>query len=181
MLAGHAESPGPPVHPGRTGIDGIRGIELVIEEENLGVRVTRRSEASWQGTVPDGGGRIGLGSGAFEGPFSLKARVESVERATNPEELVAAAEAGCFTMSLANLLSEAGHPPDDLSTTAEVTLEQLDTGFSITRIRLNTVGRVQGVDAEQFSRLAEEAKATCPVSRALAGTQITLEATLEGG
>ena len=74
MLAGHAESPGPPVHPGRTGIDGIRGIELVIEEENLGVRVTRRSEASWQGTVPDGGGRIGLGSGAFEGPFSLKAR-----------------------------------------------------------------------------------------------------------
>ena len=66
MLAGHAESPGPPVHPGRTGIDGIRGIELVTEEENLGVRVTRRSEASWQGTVPDGGGRIGLGSGAFE-------------------------------------------------------------------------------------------------------------------
>ena len=120
----------------------------------MGVRVTRRSEASWQGTVPDGGGRIGLGSGAFEGPFSLKARVESVERATNP---------------------------DDLRTTAEVTLEQLDTGFSITRIRLNTVGRVQGVDAEQFSKLAEEAKATCPVSRALAGTQITLEATLEGG
>ena len=181
MLAGHAESPGPPVHPVRTGIDGIRGIELVSEEENLGVRVTRRSEASWQGTVPDGGGRIGLGSGAFEGPFSLKARVESVERATNPEELIAAAEAGCFTMSLANLLSEAGHPPDDLSTTAEVTLEQLDTGFSITRIRLSTVGRVQGVGGEQFSKFAEEAKATCPVSRALTGTEITLEATLDGG
>ena len=148
----------------------------------MGVRVTRRSEASWQGTVPDGGGRIGLGSGAFEGPFTLKARVDSVERATNPEELIAAAEAGCFTMSLASMLSEAGHPPDDLRTTAEVTLEQLDTGgFSSTRIRLHTVGRVQGVDAQQFSKLAEEAKATCPVSRALAGTDITLEATLEGG
>ena len=148
----------------------------------MGVRVTRKSEASWQGTVPDGGGRIGLGSGAFEGPFTLKARVDSVERATNPEELIAAAEAGCFTMSLASMLSEAGHPPDDLRTTAEVTLEQLDTGgFSITRIRLHTVGRVEGVDAQQFSKLAEEAKATCPVSRALAGTDITLEATLEGG
>jgi osmotically inducible protein OsmC len=155
----------------------IRG----TRRRNVSVRVTRRSEASWQGTVPDGGGRIALGSGSFEGPFTLKARVESVERATNPEELIAAAEAGCFTMSLANVLSEAGHPPDDLRTTAEVTLEQLDTGFSITRVRLHTVGEVQGVDAEQFSKLAEEAKATCPVSRALAGTEITLEATLAGG
>jgi osmotically inducible protein OsmC len=147
----------------------------------VGVRVTRRSEASWQGTVPDGGGRLALGSGAFEGPFTLKARVESVERATNPEELIAAAEAGCFTMSLANTLTEAGHPPDDLRTTAEVTLEQLDTGFSITRIRVSTVGEVPGVDANEFSKLAEEAKATCPVSRALAGTPIELEATLAGG
>jgi lipoyl-dependent peroxiredoxin len=147
----------------------------------VGVRVTRRSEASWQGTVPEGGGRLALGSGAFEGPFTLKARVESVEHATNPEELIAAAEAGCFTMSLANLLSEAGHPPDDLRTTAEVTLEQLDTGFSITRIRLSIVGEVSGIDADEFSKLAEEAKATCPVSRALAGTTIELEATLAGG
>ena len=147
----------------------------------MGVRVTRRSEASWQGTVPDGGGRIALGSGAFEGPFTLKARVESVERATNPEELIGAAEAGCFTMSLASMLSEAGHPPDDLRTTAEVTLEQGDGGFTITRIRLKTIGRVQGVDSEQFSKLAEEAKATCPVSRALAGTDISVEATLEAG
>jgi osmotically inducible protein OsmC len=151
------------------------------QEENVSVRVRRRSEASWQGTVPEGGGRIALGSGAFEGPFTLKARVEDVERATNPEELIAAAEAGCFTMSLANALSEAGHPPDDLRTTAEVTLQQLDTGFSITSIRLSTVGEVPGVDAEQFSKLAEEAKATCPVSRALAGTEISLEATLAGG
>ena len=145
----------------------------------MSVRVTRRSEASWQGTVPDGGGRIGLGSGAFEGPFTLKARVESVERATNPEELIAAAEAGCFTMSLANLLSEAGHPPDDLRTTAEVRLEQLERGFSITSIRLNT-WVVPGINAATFE-LADEAKANCPVSRALAGTEITLEATLDQG
>ena len=106
----------------------------------MSFRVTRRSQATWSGTVPDGGGRLSLGSGAYEGPFSLKARVEDVETATNPEELIAAAEAGCFTMSLANLLSEAGHPPDELSTTAGVRLEQQDGRFSITRIELSTTG-----------------------------------------
>ena len=145
----------------------------------MSVRVTRRSEASWQGTVPEGGGRIALGSGAFEGPFTLKARVESVERATNPEELIGAAEAGCFTMSLANELSEAGHPPDDLRTTAEVRLEQLEGGFSITSIRLTTVGVVPGIDAATFARMATEAEQNCPVSQALAGTEITVEARLD--
>lgn len=146
----------------------------------MSIRVVRSSEASWQGTVPEGGGRIALGSGAFEGPFTLKARVEDVEKATNPEELIGAAEAGCYTMSLANLLSEKGHPPTDLRTTAKVTLQQLETGFSITRIDLQTIGEVPGVDQDEFAALAEEAKATCPVSRALAATEITLEATLEG-
>ena len=142
------------------------------------VRVTRTGQASWQGDVADGGGRIGVGSGAYEGPFTLRARVEDMERSTNPEELIGAAHAGCFTMSLANLLSEAGHPPADVRTTATVRLEQLDTGFAITNIRLETVGDVPGVDAETFSRLAQQAKETCPVSRALAGTEITLEARL---
>jgi osmotically inducible protein OsmC len=147
----------------------------------VGFRVTRSAQASWQGTVADGGGRLALGSGAFEGPFTLKARVEDVERSTNPEELVGAAEAGCYTMSLASLLSEQGHPPDDLRTTASVRLEQLDTGgFSITQIALETVGVVSGIDADTFRELAEQAKATCPVSRALAGTQVTLQARLEG-
>jgi lipoyl-dependent peroxiredoxin len=150
------------------------------EEEIVSVRVTRRSEASWQGTVPEGGGRIALGSGAFEGPFTLKARVDDVERATNPEELIAAAEAGCFTMSLANDLSEAGHPPQDLRTTAEVRLEQLETGFSITRIRLEVVAQVPGIDPATFAELAEKSKSSCPVSRALAGTEIVLEAILAG-
>lgn len=144
----------------------------------MSVRVTRHAQASWQGTVEDGGGRIGLGSGAYEGPFSLRARVEDVERATNPEELIAAAEAGCFTMSLANLLSEAGHPPAALETTARIRLEQLDAGFRITLLELATTGDVPGVDEETFAGLAAQAKATCPVSLALAGTTITVEATL---
>jgi lipoyl-dependent peroxiredoxin len=147
----------------------------------LSFRVTRSADASWQGTVPDGGGRIALGSGAFEGPFTLKARIEDVERATNPEELIGAAEAGCFTMSLANELSEAGHAAVDLRTSARVRLEQLESGgFEITEIALQTVGDVPGVDAETFVRLAEQAKATCPVSRALAGTTVTLDARLAG-
>jgi osmotically inducible protein OsmC len=142
-------------------------------------RVIRTAKASWSGTVPEGGGRLALGSGAFEGPFTLRARVEDGQPGTNPEELVGAGHAGCFTMSLANLLSEQGHPPDDLQTTARVALEQLETGFTITRIVLDTVGSVAGIDEATFVRLAEQAKATCPVSRALAGTEIALTARLE--
>ena len=145
----------------------------------MSFRVTRVADATWQGTVSEGGGRLDLGSGAFEGPYSLRARVEDVERATNPEELIAAAEAGCFTMSLANLLGEAGHPARDLRTTARVRLEQVETGFDITLIELRAVGDVPGVDAGTFGRIAQEAK-NCTVSRALAGTEITLEATLAG-
>ena len=145
----------------------------------MSVRVSRHAEASWQGTVPDGGGRIALGSGTFEGEFTLRNRVEDEVRGTNPEELIAAAEAGCFTMSLANLLEEAGSPPADLRTTARVRLEQKEEGFRITRISITTVGDVPGFDAARFAELAEQAKATCPVSLALAGTEIVLEATLQ--
>jgi lipoyl-dependent peroxiredoxin len=143
------------------------------------VRLKRRAHATWQGTVPDGGGRIGVGSGAFEGPFTLKARMGD-ERSTNPEELIGAAHAGCYTMSLANLLEEAGHPAINLETQATVTLEQLETGFSITRIELSTTGEVDGVDEARFQELAAQAEATCPVSRALAGTEIVLQARLAG-
>ncbi len=144
----------------------------------MSVRVTRTAKASWQGDLAEGGGRIGVGSGAYEGPFTLHARVEDVERSTNPEELIGAAHAGCFTMSLANLLTESGHPPADLQTSAKVRLEQLETGFAITNIALATVGEVPGMDVDTFARLAQQAKDTCPVSRALAGTEITLEARL---
>jgi osmotically inducible protein OsmC len=140
--------------------------------------VSRKAQASWHGTVPEGSGRIGLGSGAFEGEFTLRNRVEDEVAGTNPEELIAAAEAGCFTMSLASLLSDIGHPPDDLRTTVRVRLEQKEEGFRITRIAVRTEGTVAGVDEARFVELAEQAKATCPVSLALAGTEITLEATL---
>ena len=129
--------------------------------------------------MPDGGGRIVLGSGAFDGEFTLRNRVEDEVRGTNPEELIAAAEAGCFTMSLASLLEEAGSPATDLRTTARVRLEQKDEGFRITRISITTVGDVPGFDPERFAELAEQAKATCPVSLALAGTEIIVEATLQ--
>ena len=144
----------------------------------MGIKVIRTAEATWSGTVPDGGGRLALGSGAFEGPFTLRARVEDGQHTANPEELIGLANAGCFTMSLADLLSTEGHPPEDLVTTARVHLEQTDTGWSITRIELHTAGSVAGVDAATFGRLAEQAKATCPVSRALAGTEITVVAEL---
>jgi osmotically inducible protein OsmC len=144
----------------------------------MGIKVTRRARASWQGTVPDGGGRIALGSGAYEGDFTLKGRTEDNVPQTNPEELIGAAHAGCFTMSLANLLEERGHPAQDLQTTAKVLLEQLDQGFTISRITLETTGSVDGVDEAEFQQLATEAKETCPVSRALAGTQIEMTARL---
>ena len=145
----------------------------------MSFRITRTAQASWSGTVAEGGGRLGLGSGAFEGPFTLKARIEDGQRSANPEELIGAAHAGCFTMSLADLLSEAGSPPRDLQTTVRVRLEQKDEGFRITRISVATVGDVPGVDEARFQELAEQAKATCPVSLALAGTEIVLEAGLQ--
>jgi osmotically inducible protein OsmC len=144
----------------------------------MSIRITRTAQASWSGTVAEGGGRLGLGSGAFEGPFTLKARVEDGQAGANPEELIGAAHAGCFTMSLADQLAEAGHPATELRTTADVRLEQRPEGFRITRITLRTEGEVPGVDDAQFQQLAERAKTTCPVSLALAGTEIALEARL---
>ena len=149
-------------------------------ESALSFRVVRSAQASWQGNVSEGSGRVSLGSGAFDGPYSLRARVEEGERAANPEELLGAAEAACFTMSLANLLGEAGHPARDLRTTARVTLAQAGAGFDITRIELRTVGDVPGVDQASFRDLAERAK-NCTVGRALAGTEITLEASVAAG
>jgi osmotically inducible protein OsmC len=146
----------------------------------LSFRVARTAEASWQGAVPEGSGRITLGSGAFDGPYSLRSRVEEGMRATNPEELVGAAEAACFTMSLANLLGEAGYPARDLRTTARVTLAQVGASFNITRIDLRTVGDVPGVDHILFRDIANQAK-DCTISRALTGTEITLDASVAGG
>jgi lipoyl-dependent peroxiredoxin len=146
----------------------------------LSFRVIRSAEASWRGTASAGDGRIGLGSGAFEGSYSLRARVEENMPATNPEELIGAAEAGCFTMSLANVLEEAGHEATSLRTTARVKLEQVGSAFNITSIELATEGEVPGLDQAAFERFAAQAK-DCTVSRALTGTEITAEARLAVG
>jgi lipoyl-dependent peroxiredoxin len=142
------------------------------------MRFKRRSRAAWQGGVEDGDGTLSLGSGAFEGAYSLQARTADESPDTNPEELIAAAHAGCFTMALSNELTQAGHPPVNLDTTATVYLEQRDDGFVIPRIDLETRGEVPGIDAATFERLADDAKRNCPVTKVLAAADITLEATL---
>ncbi len=144
----------------------------------MSARVSRRATAKWSGTTSDGSGELALGSGAFSGPYTLKARVDDVSAVTNPEELMAASSAGCFTMSLSSMLEEEGTPAQSLETDAHVRLEQVEDGFRITRILLEVTGSVPGVEEAHFIELAESAKATCPVSIALAGTEIVLRASL---
>jgi osmotically inducible protein OsmC len=120
-----------------------------------------------------------LGSGAFEGQYSFKSRFEE-GTGTNPEELIGAAHAGCFTMAFSNMLAEAGHIPTRVETKAQVHLEQVDGKPTISRIHLATDGDVPGITNVSFQEIAANAKAGCPVSRALAGVQITLEARLRG-
>ncbi|HET9732543.1 MAG TPA: OsmC family protein [Acidimicrobiales bacterium] len=137
----------------------------------------RSAEAHWEGTLQEGSGRMALGSGAFEGRYSFASRFEEGP-GTNPEELLGAAHAGCFTMALTAALTRAGHSPTRVDTTARVHIERGESGFSITKVELSTEAEVPGLGAEDFAREAETAKANCPVSRALAGTQITLQARL---
>lgn len=138
---------------------------------------TRKANAQWEGTLKEGEGRLELESGAFKGPYSFASRFES-GTGTNPEELIAAAHAGCFSMALAHGLSQAGHAPERVETTARVHLEKGDGGFAIPRIELTTQASVPGIDEETFQQHAETAKANCPVSKALAGVEIILNAKL---
>ena len=141
--------------------------------------ITRHSEAEWLGGVMDGSGTVKFGSGAYNGPYSFKSRFES-GTGTNPEELIAAAHAGCYSMALSAALTQAGHPPTRIHTTASVKLEKEGAGFTSTGIDLETEGQVPGIDDAKFQNFAEDAKKTCPVSKALAGPKITLKATFVG-
>jgi osmotically inducible protein OsmC len=138
---------------------------------------TRTSSALWEGNLRDGSGTMKLGSGAFEGSYSFVSRFESGP-GTNPEELIAAAHAGCFSMALSNGLSQAGFTPTSIATSATVHLDRVADGFGITKIDLDTVGTVPGIDDAKFQEVAAAAKAGCPVSKALAATEITLSARL---
>jgi osmotically inducible protein OsmC len=137
----------------------------------------RTAEAEWKGTFKDGSGRMRFGGGAFDGAYTAASRFEEGE-GTNPEELIAAAHAGCFSMALAAGLSRAGHPPTRIHTRARVHLERQGEGFAITRIELATEGQVPGLGAADFQAQAESAKQNCPVSKALAGPTISLTAKL---
>jgi osmotically inducible protein OsmC len=141
----------------------------------------RTSTAVWHGTIPKGSGTISMQSGAFkEQPYSVNSRFvsEDGKAGTNPEELIAAAHAGCFTMALSAQLTNAGLDPTELRTNATVTIEKQEPGWTITGISLDVTGKVPGVSAEQFQTLAETAKKGCPVSRALSATPITMTAKL---
>lgn len=139
---------------------------------------TRSADATWKGNLPDGNGTMKVESGAYEGAYSYLSRFED-GAGSNPDELIAAAHAGCFSMAFANLLDEAGYDPETVDTTAEVTVRMLEDGPAITKSHLTTTATVSGIDADEFQELADAAKSGCPVSKALAGTEITLDATLE--
>lgn len=139
---------------------------------------TRKAEAEWKGNLAEGIGRLKVGSGAFEGPYSFKSRFEEGESATNPEELIGAAHAGCFTMALTAQLSRAGIKPTRIHTNANVKLEKVGEAFSITAIDLETEAEIPNIDDATFQKYAQDAKQNCPVSKALAGTQIHLTAKL---
>ena len=140
---------------------------------------TRKAEAQWEGNLAEGQGNLKVGSGAFEGPYSFKSRFEEGQSATNPEELIGAAHAGCFTMALVAALSRAGHKPTRVHTTAQVKLEKVGDAFSITKIDLDTEAEIPGIDDAIFQQFARDAKQNCPVSKALAGTEIALTARLK--
>lgn len=140
----------------------------------------RSSEARWTGDLKTGTGVVKLGSGGLESQYSFASRFES-GTGTNPEELLGAAHAGCFTMALNNTLAKAGHLPTSITTTATVHLTKGDAGFGISGITLTTRGVVPGITAEEFQKAAEDTKTGCIVSKALSAVPMTLHAQLVAG
>ena len=140
--------------------------------------IDRTAEARWEGDLREGHGTMRLGSGAFEGRYSFGTRFEGAQ-GTNPEELIGAAHAGCFSMALSAQLSGAGAPPERIETKAEITFEKVGEGFAITASHLTVSAKVPGLDAAKFQELATKAKEGCPVSKVLNAT-ITMDATLVG-
>lgn len=138
------------------------------------------AKARWTGDLRSGSGTVRLGSGAFEGPYSFKTRFEGAPGA-NPEELLGAAHAACFSMALSASLAKAGHSPKSVETTAVVYLEKVGEGFGITKINLTTRGEVPGMAESDFNRFAEDTKVNCIVSRALASVPMTLTTSFVGG
>jgi osmotically inducible protein OsmC len=142
--------------------------------------MVRKASAVWKGSLKEGKGTISSDSGVLSNtPYSFSTRFENA-KGTNPEELIAAAHAGCFTMALSAQLGNAGITPESLETTASLTLDKLEAGWTITKVHLDVAARIPGVDKAAFDKAAENAKAGCPVSRLLKA-EITMTARLVGG
>jgi osmotically inducible protein OsmC len=137
----------------------------------------RHAEAKWNGSLKEGSGHLKVETGALDSGYSFRSRFEGGGE-TNPEELLAASHAGCFSMALSAMLTGAGHPPKSIDTKAAVHLNQVSGSWAVNKIELETVAEVPGLDAEAFQKLAHDAKANCPISKALASVDIELKATL---
>src|SRR5271156_1711044 len=138
----------------------------------------RHAEAQWNGSLKDGNGHIKTETGALDSAYSFRSRFEGGGE-TNPEELLGASHAGCFSMALAAMLSAGGHPPKSIQTKAAVHLNKVGDSFAITKIELETTGEVPGIDAATFQKFAADAKAGCPISKALSSVEIHLTATFK--
>jgi lipoyl-dependent peroxiredoxin len=138
---------------------------------------TRKAHARWEGSLKEGKGQVDFGNGLFKGAYSFASRFQD-GKGTNPEELLGAAHASCFAMALSLMLDNAGFKPDYVDATAEVTISPQNGGFKITKSHLICEAKVPGIDAAAFTKHADAAKAGCPVSQALAGTEITLDVRL---
>ena len=141
---------------------------------------TKTASAVWHGSLMDGSGHLKTESGKLDVDYGWKSRSEDGQPGTNPEELIGAAHAGCFSMALAHMLASAGSPPKELRTTAKVTFEKVGDGFAITGIRLELTANVPDLGEADFKKHAEAAKIGCPVSKALSSVPITLDAKLVG-
>jgi osmotically inducible protein OsmC len=138
----------------------------------------RHAEAQWNGSLKEGSGHVKTETGTVNSAYSFRSRFEGGGE-TNPEELLGAAHAGCFSMALSAALTGAGHPPKSIDTKAAVHLNKVDAGFAINKIELETIAEVPGIDQATFAKIAGEAKVGCPVSKALAAVDIHLTATLK--
>ncbi len=137
-----------------------------------------KANATWTGGLKGGNGKMKVGSGAFDVPFSFGTRFEGTP-GTNPEELIGAALAGCFSMALSAGLEGAGHKPNKIETSAEVTLSKVEGGFAITTIKLVNVSEIPAITEQEFQTIAEATKKGCPVSKVLTGAKIELQASLK--
>jgi lipoyl-dependent peroxiredoxin len=145
-----------------------------VQESDMTIR---KAEAMWSGSLREGKGELAVESGAFRGPYTFQARFEQGKE-TNPEELLGAAHAGCFTMALTAMLGREKLVPTEIRTTAAVHLEQSGGGYNIPRIDLTTRAKIPGITPERFAELAADAKKNCPLSKVLATAEITLDAAL---